>query len=64
MTEIDSAVFYAKEFVDHGLVGPLSEQWSHGVVPSIDDEQYWSGISLSEVEELFLLCHLVSNLCG
>lgn len=64
MAEIDSAIFDTKEFMDHGLVGPLSQQWSDRIVSSVDNEKYGSGIGFPEVEELFLLGHLVSNLCG
>ena len=64
MAEIDSAVLDTKEFMDHGLIGPLSQQWSYRVVSSVDNKKYGRGIGLPEVEQLFLLGHLVSNLCS
>jgi hypothetical protein len=35
---IDSVVFNANEFVDHGLISPLIQQRSHWVVLAVKDE--------------------------
>src|ERR1700738_243424 len=57
--EGDAAVVDGEKIVDHGLVGPLTQERGDWIVATVKNKKYRRGIRLSEIEELFFRGHLV-----
>lgn len=56
---VDEVVLNAYEVVDHGLVGPLGEEWRDGIVAAIEDEEDRGVVGDLELEEIAVGTHAV-----
>jgi len=45
--------------VDHGLVGPLVEQWGDGIIPPVQNQEKGGRVRLLELKQLVLLLHYI-----
>ena len=53
----DKVVLDAHQLVDHGLVGPLVEQWGDRIIPPVQNQEKGRGVWLLELKQLVLLLH-------
>ena len=45
--------------MDHGLVGPLVEQWGDRIIPPVQNQEKGRGVRLLELKQLVLLLHYI-----